>query len=29
MEHIKPVLDIFLSVVFGYVPLAEGERKHL
>ena len=29
MEHIKLVLDIFLSDVFGCVPLAKGERTHL
>lgn len=29
MEYIKPVLDIFLSDVFGYVPLAKGERNQL
>jgi hypothetical protein len=29
MEHMKPVLDIFLSDIFGYVPIAKGERNHL
>jgi hypothetical protein len=29
MEHIEPVLDIFISDIFGYVPLAKGERNHL
>jgi len=29
MERIEPVLDIFISDIFGYVPLAKGERNHL
>jgi len=29
MEYIKPVLDIFLSDIFGYFPLAKCERNHL
>jgi hypothetical protein len=29
MEHMKPVLDIFLSDILGYVPISKGERNHL